>query len=113
MGSCNCGVFTHREIAQRLAETFTGLKIKELEWFENPREKTLKSGKPRIRRAKWLPEREVDLVYLYSDHYLDARNPTPRNRLLHGYKDGLLGRKHLVYVLRRPPRNRERWILKI
>ena len=58
MGSCNCGVFTHREIAQRLAETFTGLKIKELEWFENPREKTLKSGKPRIRRAKWLPERE-------------------------------------------------------
>ena len=75
--SCNCGVFTHREIAQRLAETFTGLKIKELEWFENPREKTLKSGKPRIRRAKWLPEREVDLVYLYSDHYLDARNPTP------------------------------------
>lgn len=77
MGSCNCGVFTHREIAQRLAETFAGLKIKELEWFENPREKTLKSGKPRIRRAKWLPEREVDLVYLYSDHYLDARNPTP------------------------------------
>lgn len=32
---------------------------------------------PRIRRAKWLPEREVDLVYLYSDHYLDARDPTP------------------------------------
>ena len=26
---------------------------------------------------QWLPEREVDLVYLYSDHYLDARNPTP------------------------------------
>ena len=30
-----------------------------------------------MRRAKWLPEQEVDLVYLYSDHYLDARNPTP------------------------------------
>src|SRR5699024_12545247 len=61
MGSWNCGVFTHREIAQRLMDTFTGLKIKELAWFENPREKTLKNGKPRARRAKWLPEREVDL----------------------------------------------------
>ena len=77
MGSWNCGVFTHREIAQRLMDTFTGLKIKELSWYENPREKTLKNGKPRVRRAKWLPEQEVDLVYLYSDHYLDARNPVP------------------------------------
>lgn len=77
MGSWNCGVFTHREIAQRLMDTFTGLQIKELEWFENPREKALKNGKPRVRRAKWLPEREVDLVYLYADHYLDARNPIP------------------------------------
>ena len=77
MGSCDCGVFTHREIAQRLMDTFTGLKIKELAWFENPREKTLKNGKPRARRAKWLPDREVDLVYLYSDRYLDARNPSP------------------------------------
>ena len=24
-----------------------------------------------------LPEREADLVYLYADHYIDARNPTP------------------------------------
>ena len=47
-----------------------------MEWFENPREKTLKNGKPRARRAKWLPERDVDLVYLYSDCYIDARNPT-------------------------------------
>ena len=39
MGSRNCGVFTHREIAQRLMDAFTGLKLKELEWFENPREK--------------------------------------------------------------------------
>ena len=30
-----------------------------------------------MRRAKWLPEREVDLVYLYADHTIDARNPTP------------------------------------
>ena len=37
----------------------------------------LKNGKPRARRAKWLPDREVDLVYLYSDRYLDARNPSP------------------------------------
>ena len=77
MGSWNCGVFTYREIAQRLMDTFTGLKFKELAWFENPREKTLKNGKPRARRAKWLPDRAVDLVYLYSDRYLDARNPTP------------------------------------
>ena len=75
MGSQICGVFTHRQIAQRLMDTFTGLKIKELEWFENPREKTLKNGKPRVRRAKWLPDCEVDLVYLYSDHYIDAREP--------------------------------------
>ena len=70
IGSWDCGVFTHREIAQRLMDTFTGLKLKELAWFENPREKTLKNGKPRARRAKWLPDREVDLVYLYSDRYL-------------------------------------------
>ena len=50
IGSWDCGVFTHREIAQRLMDTFTGLKLKELAWFENPREKTLKNGKPRARR---------------------------------------------------------------
>lgn len=46
MGSWDCGVFTHREIAQRLMDTFTGLKLKELAWFENPREKTLKTESP-------------------------------------------------------------------
>lgn len=46
MGSWNCGVFTHREIAQRLMDAFTGLKLKELAWFENPREKTLKTASP-------------------------------------------------------------------
>ena len=51
MGPWNCGVFTHREIAQRLMDTFTGLKIKELKWFENPREKTLKNG---IRSRRWI-----------------------------------------------------------
>ena len=100
-----------REIAQRLMDTFTGLKVKELAWFENPREKTLKNGKPRARRAKWLPEREVDLVYLYSDHYLDARNPTPaetENRLLHRHKDGCLGCEHLVHVYPRGRRKADR-----
>lgn len=77
MGPFNCGVFTHREIAHQLAGSFTGLRIKELEWFENPREKMLKNGKPRTRRAKWLPEQDVDLVYLYSDCYIDAHNPAP------------------------------------
>ena len=48
MGPWNCGVFTHREIARRLMDAFTGLKLKELAWFENPREKTLKNGKPRV-----------------------------------------------------------------
>ena len=57
-------------------DTFTGLKLKELAWFENPREKTLKNGKPRVHQVKWLPEREVDLVYLYSDCCIDVRNPT-------------------------------------
>ena len=90
MGSWNCGVFTHREIAQRLMDTFTGLKLKELAWFENPREKTLKNGKPRARRAKWLPDREVDLVYLYSD------------------RDGCLGREHLVHVYPRSRREADR-----
>ncbi len=81
MGSWNCGVFTHREIAKRLMDTFTGLKVKELAWFENPRERTLKNGKPRVRRARWLPEREVELVYLYSDYYIDARS-TPTTILM-------------------------------
>ena len=68
---------TQTEAGENVSVRFTGLQIKELEWFENPREKALKNGKPRVRRAKWLPEREVDLVYLYADHYLDARNPIP------------------------------------
>lgn len=30
-----------------------------------------------MRRARWLPEREVDLVYLYADYTIDARDPAP------------------------------------
>ena len=39
--------------------------------------KPAKEFRTLIANKKWLPEREVDLMYLYSDHYLDARNPTP------------------------------------
>ena len=51
--SWNCGVFTHREIAQRLMGTFTGLKLKELAWFETPREKTLKLSLIHIYAPPW------------------------------------------------------------
>ena len=71
------GVFTHRHIARSLMETFTGLKYNELEWHENPLEKVLASGKPRSKKAKWLPEKPVDLVHLYSDNYVDVNNPPP------------------------------------
>jgi hypothetical protein len=59
-------------------DTFTGPEAQG-NWrgLRTPEIKTLKNGKPRARRAKWLPDREVDLVYLYSDRYLDARNPSP------------------------------------
>ena len=36
MGSCNCGVFTHREIAQRLMDTFTGLRSKSWRGLRTP-----------------------------------------------------------------------------
>ena len=71
------GVFTHRHIAELLVRTFTGLKYHELKWLKNPREKTLASGKPRLKKAKWLPEKSVDLVHLYSDVYIDVNNPIP------------------------------------
>lgn len=70
------GVFTHRHIAELLCKTFTGLKYHELDWHENPLEKMLTSGKPRLKKAKWLPEKEVDLVHLFSDVYVDVGNPT-------------------------------------
>ena len=58
--------------------TFTGLKVKELAWFENPRKKDAEKTESPVRAGpSGCREQEVDLVYLYSDHYLDARNPTP------------------------------------
>jgi hypothetical protein len=75
-GSANQeGIFTHRPIAELLIKTFTGLKYHELEWHENPLEKMLASGKPRLKKPKWLPEKPVDLVHLYSDVYVDVRSP--------------------------------------
>jgi len=71
------GIFTHRHIAKLLIEKFTGLKFNEVIWVENPLENTLSTGKPRLKKAKWLPEKGVDLVHLYSDKYIDVRNPTP------------------------------------
>ncbi|MBE1553976.1 hypothetical protein [Sporosarcina limicola] len=73
------GMFTHRSIAEQLVKTFSGLKVNEIQWIENPLEHTLNNGKPRIKRAKWLPEKEVDIVYIYSDTYVDVCNPQPVN----------------------------------
>jgi hypothetical protein len=69
------GLFTHRNIAETLINTFSGLKINELEWLENPYEKILPNGKPRTKKAKWLPDKSVDLVHLYSDIFVDVNNP--------------------------------------
>jgi len=71
------GIFTHRHIAEMLIKKFTGLKSNEVIWVENPLEKTLSTGMPRLKKAKWLPEKEVDLVHLYSDEYIDVCNPKP------------------------------------
>lgn len=73
------GMFTHRSIAEQLDKTFSGLKVNEIQWRGNPLEHTLNNGKPRIKRAKWLPEKEVDIVYIYSDTYVDVNNPQPVN----------------------------------
>ena len=106
MGSCNCGVFTHREIAQRLAETFTGLKIKELEWFENPREKTLKSGKPRnggpsgCRSGRWIWCTSTPTTILTQEIRLPLKPTSSRSR---GWTPG--AKAPGLCVLRRPPRN--------
>jgi tetratricopeptide (TPR) repeat protein len=70
------GIFTHRHIAEELTKKFTGLKFNELIWFENPLEKKLSTGKMRLKRARFLPEKEVDLVHLYSDQYIDVSNPS-------------------------------------
>jgi len=71
------GIFTHRSIAEKLISLFSGLKINEIQWRENPLEHKLNNGKPRTKKAKWLPEKEVDIVHLYSDVYIDVCNPQP------------------------------------
>lgn len=76
IGSWNCGVFTHREIAQRLIETFTGLKLKELAWFENPREKTLKNGKPRFRVLNYAYAIDKQSIYTSSGRAVDVHLST-------------------------------------
>jgi hypothetical protein len=70
------GVFTHRYIAKKLVDQFSGLKIKEVEWVKNPLEDTLASGKSRVKKAKWLPGSPVDLVHVVSDVYVAVSNPT-------------------------------------
>lgn len=69
------GIFTHREIAEELMNLFTGLAYQELEWHENPLVHKTKGGKPRKGTPKWLPEREVDLVHLYSPVYIESKEP--------------------------------------
>lgn len=70
------GIFTHRKIAIELIGIFSGLKMNEIDWKENPLEKKLNSGKLRVKRAKWLPEKEVDIVHLYSDVYINVSSPS-------------------------------------
>lgn len=55
-------VICKREIAMELKQKFKSLEIGELEWHKNPKEIVAKD----IRRLKWLPKEEVDLVHIYS-----------------------------------------------
>ena len=55
-----------REIAKELKQKFESLEIGELEWYKNPKEIVAKD----IRRLRWLPKEEVDLVHIYSKKYI-------------------------------------------
>ena len=55
-------VICKREIAMELKQKFESLEIGELEWHKNPKEIVAKD----IRRLRWLPKEEVDLVHIYS-----------------------------------------------
>ena len=55
-------VICKREIAMELKQRFEKLEIGELEWHKNPKEIVAKD----IRRLRWLPKEEVDLVHIYS-----------------------------------------------
>jgi len=69
------GVFTHRNIAEKLMNLFSGLRMNEILWKENALGHKLNNGKIRTKKARWLPQREVDIVHLFSDTYVDVRNP--------------------------------------
>ena len=45
-----------------LKQKFESLELGELEWHKNPKEIVAKD----IRRLRWLPKEEVDLVHIYS-----------------------------------------------
>ncbi|MFC2611234.1 MAG: hypothetical protein ACFNYA_07025, partial [Capnocytophaga granulosa] len=51
-----------RKIAIELSQIFNKIEIGELEWHKNPKEIVAKD----VRRLKWLPKEEVDLVHIYS-----------------------------------------------
>ena len=55
-----------REIVKELKQKFESLEIGELEWHKNPKEIVAKD----IRRLRWLPKEEVDLVHIYSKKYI-------------------------------------------
>ena len=55
-------IICKREIAKELKQKFESLEIGELEWHKNPKEIIAKD----IRRLRWLPKEEVDLVHIYS-----------------------------------------------
>lgn len=55
-------IICKREIAKELKQKFESLEIGELESHKNPKEIVAKD----IRRLRWLPKEEVDLVHIYS-----------------------------------------------
>ena len=55
-----------RKIAIELSQIFNKIEIGELEWHKNPKEIVAKD----IRRLRWLPKEEVDLVHIYSKIYI-------------------------------------------
>ena len=59
-------VICKREIAMELKQRFEKLEIGEFEWHKNPKEIVAKD----VRRLRWLPKEEVDLVHIYSKIYI-------------------------------------------
>ncbi|MDR6919107.1 hypothetical protein J2X66_006013 [Pseudomonas sp. 3296] len=69
------GVFMARSVAERIRAEFEGVQISELSWQDNPLATTLRNGKSRKGRPAWLPDTPFDLVHVWSDIYVDVRNP--------------------------------------